>query len=225
MPPADQPTAVPATLEGTVVSIEKSGEIVISAHVPPSKEAKELPQDTNWTVTIGSDTTIRVTGEAKPEYLKAGLMVQFTATIDPAEAKEKTIELKDKIQELKIVPPPARGRASTSAHKAAKKSEGQGAAAQSAGPQEVTGHLGPLHEHKWSVRFGSKTLQFELADDAKIHVEMTGALARRLISAGDKITVQGQVIRNKPGPCWATDVQVTLSHPLTAPKKGKRSTK
>ena len=106
MPPADQPTAMPAKLEGTVVSVnEKSGEIVISAHVPPSKEAKETPQDTNWTVTTVSDATIRVVGDAKPDYLKAGQMVQFTATIDQAEAKEKTVEIKDKIQEIKIITP------------------------------------------------------------------------------------------------------------------------
>ncbi len=222
MPPADQPTTMPAKLEGTVVSVnEKSGEIVISAHVPPPKEAKETPQDTNWTVTTGSDATIRVVGDAKPDYLRAGQTVQFTAKIDEAEAKEKTVEIKDKIQEIKIITPIRPTRGTAPAHK--KKSEDEGAASTPAEPQAMVGLLGRLHEHKWPVRAAGKTLQIQLADDVKIHVDLTGPSARRLISAGDKIAVDGQIIRNKPGPCWASNVEVTLAHPLTATKKGKRA--
>ena len=57
---------------------------------------------------------------------------------------------------------------------------------------------GGFIEHKWPVRAAGKTLQIQLADNVKIHVDLTGPSARRLISAGDKIAVNGQIIRNKP---------------------------
>ncbi len=223
-PAADKLTAMPAKLEGTVVSVnEKSSEIVISAHVPPPKDAKDAPEDTKWTVTMVANATIRVVGDAKPDYLKAGYTVQFTAKIDEAEAGEKTVEIKDKIQELKIITPTRPARGTAPAHKKTGKSEGEGAASKPAEPQAMVGVLGRLHEHKWPVRVGGKMLQIQLADDVKIHVELTGPSARRLISAGDTIAVEGQIIRNNPGPCWASDVQVTLARPLTGPKKGKRA--
>jgi hypothetical protein len=207
-------------LEGTVVSVA-AGEIVISGHLPAGKDGKETPEDTNWTVET-PQTTIRVSGDAKPDYLKAGQTVQFTATIEEGEATEKTVEIKDKIQELTIVTPPAHAaRGTTPAHKTPKKSDSEGAASTPAGPQAVVGRLAAIHEHKWPVRFGNKTLQIQLADDVKIHVDMTGPSVRRLISPGDKISVEGQMIRNKPGRCQASDIHVTLSHPLTG-AKGKR---
>ena len=75
-----------------------------------------------------------------------------------------------------------------------------------------------MHEHKWPVRVGGKTLQIQLADNVKIHVDVTGSLARPLIAPGDKIVVEGEMIRNKPGSCRANDIHVTLSHPLTSVK-------
>ena len=61
MPPADQPTAVPATLEGTVVSSEKSGEIVISAHVPPRRKPKSCPR-----TRIGRSPSVRIRQSESP---------------------------------------------------------------------------------------------------------------------------------------------------------------
>jgi hypothetical protein len=217
-PPPDQPTTLPANLEGTVVEI-KSGEIVISAHLPAEKDAKEKPEDTVWTVTTPPKISIRVVGEAKPDYLKPGLTVQFTATVEEGEAGEKTVDVKEKIKELTIINP-ARGasRGTTPARKPAKKADGEGPAPKGPEPLPVVGRLGPMHEHKWPVRVGAKTLQIQLADHAKIHVDMTGPPARHLIGPGDKIVVEGQMIRNHPGPCMATGIHVTLSHPLTGPK-------
>jgi hypothetical protein len=215
-PRPDQPTLLPAKLEGTVTRVA-SGELEISAHAP-SKDAKDTPQDTPWTVGTTSTTTFRVTGEAKPDYLRPGYTVEFTATIDPAQEKEKTIVVQDKIAELKLVTPT---RGTPAGHKASKKSEGE--AATTAGPQDVVGRLGQFKEHKWTVLYRNKKLQIQLADDVKISVDMTGPTARHLISPGDEIVVDGQIIRNRPGPCQANDIQVKLAHPLTAPKKAKRS--
>ena len=198
--PADQPTAMPATLEGTVVSVnEKSGEIVISAHVPPPKEAKETPQDTNWTVTIGFGYDDPSRWRRQAGLPEGGANGAIHGQDRPRRKRRKR-RSKSKTRYK-------RSRSSRrSSHpcvyvrsQGPKKSEDEGAASTPAEPQEVVGHLGPLHEHKWPVRAGTKTLQIQLADDVKIHVDITGPLARRLISAGDKIAVHGQIIRNKPG--------------------------
>ena len=65
----------------------------------------------------------------------------------------------------------------------------------------MVGLLGRLHEHKWPVRAaGEAPANPTGRQHVKIHVDLTGLSARRLISAGDKIAVDGQIIRNKPGP-------------------------
>ena len=104
-------------------------------------------------------------------------MVQFTAKIE-AEAGEKTIEIKDKVRELKDHHSCRPTRGLTPAHKTAKKPQGEGAESKVSDSQEVVGRLGQIHEHKWPVRFSGKTLLIQLADDAKITVEMTGTSVR-----------------------------------------------
>ena len=77
----------------------------------------------------------------------------------------------------------------------------------------LTGRLDKFHDHKWSVHVAGKTMQIELAHDAKIKVALSNG---KLISVGDKVSVQGKMVHGKSGKCLADELKVTLVKPLTA---------
>ncbi len=210
---AKQPTAESVTIQGTIQSIT-TAQIEVLCDAPAKKgkdQNKNAPQGT-WTVSTPHDLPIRVTGEAKPDYLRPGLMVQFTAKADGREVKEP-------IRELSIVT--AATAHAASAGQPANKHAGPDEPA-AAKPAKLTGRLGHFHDNHWPVHVGDKTLLVELADDVKIKITLAG---RRLIGAGDKIVVHGEMIHGKPGACVASDVQVTLAKPLHGPKDRQKPTK
>ena len=77
----------------------------------------------------------------------------------------------------------------------------------------LTGRLDMFRDHKWSVHVAGKAMQIELANDAKIKVALSNG---KLISVGDKVSVQGKMVHGKSGKCLADELKITLVKPLTA---------
>jgi hypothetical protein len=165
---------------------------------------KKTPHGT-WSVVVPHDIPIQVTGEATPDYLHPGLMVQFTVQGEGQGAAET-------VHQLSIV--------TAASHKPANKGSTVSKPAAflaSAPPKQeagrtIIGELGHLHDNQWSVIADGKTWHVALAADVQIKVAFTGS---RFVSPGDKVVVQGEMIHGQPGTCTATGVQVTLAKPLT----------
>ena len=203
------PTVEPVSFQGVVQSATAT-QIEVLVDKPTDDDNggknKKAPHG-KWSVLVPPDTPIQVKGEATPDYLHAGLMVQFTV---PQDAKEVTVT----VHELTIVTAASRKYANKTSAASKPPVHAGGDAPASKAKSEgrtVVGQLGHLHDDKWSVITDSKTWHVELADDVKIKVAFTGS---HFIKHGDKISVQGQMVHGKPGTCTASNIQVTLAEPL-----------
>ena len=175
------------SIEGTITSEASSGILVAANGKGGSK---------SWTVVRGPMTRIHVTGTAKPEFLHAGLVVQFEAPLDTHNAGT------EKIRQLRVVSPSP--------------DNPQGIVPGTGLNSKVTGQLKAVHGSTLVLHAGTKTAEVELADEPTIDIAVAdGTLA----SPGDKISVKGKAIHGK-GICQADDVKITLALPLTGtPKK------
>ncbi len=214
----------PAYLEGTITSVT-ANQIVMTT----KNDSK------TWTVYSEPETMARVTGQAKADFLKPGLIVKFEAELDGQNgAKDKISELSiltlSKENPLGVFPPgstPHGAAGSASGGKPSSKpseSHGFGATAEStfgaSQMSKVVGQITAVHDEKLTVHAGTKTVRGEFAADPQIHVTLHVALSDpKFISAGDRISVHGTKVQGKPGICEADDVKITLAKPLTGPKK------
>ena len=207
------PTAEPVSLHGTVKSISAT-HIEVTVDEPKDADKKKaknkkMPHGT-WSVILDHDTPIQVTGEATPDYLHHGLLVQLSVA-----GKERELGTAEMVHEMTIV--------TAALHKPVAKSPTSSKPVDNASleplKQEsgrtIIGQLGHYKDNQWSVISEGKTRHIELADDAKIKVAFTGS---KFVSPGDKIVVQGEMVHGKPGTCTANSVQVTLAIPLTGSK-------
>jgi hypothetical protein len=214
------PTAEPVSFQGVVQSAT-AAQIEVLVDKPTdddnSGKNKKAPHG-KWSVLVPPDTPIQVKGEATPDYLHAGLMVQFTVAQD---GKEGTAT----VHELTIMTAAARKYAhkNSTASKPPVHAGGDSPASKAKSEvRTVVGQLGHLHDDKWSVITDSKTWHIELADDVKIKVAFTGS---HFVKHGDKISVQGEMVHGKPGTCTASDIQVTLAEPLKGAKSAEKQHK
>ena len=213
-PPPKPPQLVPVTLDGIIESATPD-EIVMVVNAP-SKDKKKKPDKNaprgKWIVAFQTTTKLTVTGEAKPDYLRTGQMVQFTGSVEGK-------EVKDEVKELHVISIHAGSHSSPASKPAAKLADAAAPAPEGA-PDKISGRLDKFLEkdNKWSVHVGGKSVLFRLADSVKIKVTLSNG---KRIRAGDTVTVQGKMVKGKQGSCVADDVKVTLAAPLTGPKKTK----
>ncbi len=213
---SSEPTGESVTLSGVIQRATATQiEVLVD---PPAKDdqkhkSKSAPHGT-WTAATPRGTTFHVKGEATPDYLRSGLLVQLNAKVEGREIKEP-------VHEMTIISkahPTA--HAPSSGTKSAGKGNGAKAAQLGSEPSKIVGQLGHTQGNKWLVHVGDKSYQIELADDLAIKVALSN---RHVISAGDKIVIHGKAIHGKPGACIADDVEVTLAHPLSGKSKPKSS--
>jgi len=211
----------PAYLVGTITSVT-ANQIVMTTN-----------DSKTWTVYSVPDATAVVTGKAKPDFLKPGLIVKFTAELDNQNAT------KDKVREMSIVPlskenpvgvfPPdwaPQGAPGTGGKPASKSSESDAfaAAAESkfgaSQKSKVVGRITSVHGDRLTLHAGTKTVRCDLTADPQIHITLHVSLSDpKFISAGDGVSVRGTKVQGKPGVCNADDVKITLAKPLTGRKK------
>jgi hypothetical protein len=214
---AKEPTEESVTLSGVIQHVtSKQIEILVD---PPAKEDSKHKKNKNtphgtWTATTPRGTKFQVKGEATPDYLRSGLLVQVSAKVEGREIKEP-------VHELTIV---SKAYGTAHAHSSgtapAGKANGSNAATLGSESSKIVGQLGRTQENKWLMHVREKTYRLELADDLTIKVALSNS---HLIGAGDKIVIHGEAIQGKPGACVADDVEVTLARPLSAKSKPKAS--
>jgi hypothetical protein len=211
-----EPSGQSVTLSGVVQRVTPTE---IEVLVDPPAKGERTPKNKNaphgtWTATTPRGTKFRVEGEATPDYLRSGLLVQVSAKVEGREIKEP-------LHQLTII---SKGRATAHApaspSKPAGKGNGSSPATLGSESSQIVGQLGRTQKNEWLLHVGEKSYRIQLADDLTIKVALSNG---HLISAGDKIVVHGEAIQGKPSTCIADDVQATLTHPLSAKGKPKAS--
>jgi hypothetical protein len=211
-----EPTEESVTLKGVIQRVTP-GQIEVLVDSPAKADQKAKNKNAPhgiWAASTPRSTEFQVEGEATPNYLRSGLLVQFSAKVEGREIKEP-------IHELTII---SRARGTThvasAESKPVSKDNGPNATPLGSESSKIVGQLGHTQGNKWLVHVGDKSYRIELADDLAIKVALSN---RHVISAGDKIVIHGKAIHGKPGACIADDVEVTLAHPLSGKSKPKSS--
>jgi hypothetical protein len=187
-----------------------------------------------WLVTLLPVTKILVSGTAKLDYLKAGLIIEFKADFDGKNVKDKVGDLTivtlspekslgaypegggpaaAKAAAEKLTPEKRGTKPAKSADAAEKKDPADAADAKR---YQFVGKIKGVKENHLSVDAGNKKVQIDLADDAKISVAVTDLA---FAVQGDEISVKGKDYRGTSGACLADDVKITMAKPLSNPKK------
>lgn len=181
-----------------------------------------------WRVAVPVGAKISVTGTATADFLRSGLFVEFQAELNDRG------EIQGKIGELTIVTPskerpiglfPA-GTAAGGGQDGFGAGMGKGEKAPgartgkkrgvAAGAYRIVGRLTVGRGGKLSVQTGRGTARFELTEEPKINVD----LADYTVAAkGDKVSIKGVMMQNRPGLARANKVEIELAEPLTGAKK------
>lgn len=211
---SQEPKLDSLSVDGTIERVS-GGQFTVSGGASP-------PQGT--VVILQPGATLTVTGTASIEFLRPGLTVQFKAQYDGHDATEKVGELAiispSKEQPLSILPiaaaAPVRGVApAPSAAKPVK-----AAAADKSTPQlcNFTVRITSVQGNVIMAQGGGKPTRIELTEYPKIGVSVSDPA---YASVGDRISAHGKSVQGKPGVCMADKVQVTMTSPLSGPKKSK----
>lgn len=192
-----------------------------------------------WMVVTSPQTRIELSGTATADFLAAGMYVRFTAEID------KQGNVKDKVSQLTIFSPSrqsppgiqpagAAGEAGAGGEQeklgaAPGRAEGgkrhakPGGGVQ-AGAYAVAGQIAGVQNGVFSVAAPGATLTIEVAEDAKIDLQVADL---RFARQGDKISVQGKMVPGKPGLVQALYVKIEAAAPFSDPraKSGKPAPK
>jgi hypothetical protein len=190
-----------------------------------------------WLVTLLPVTKILVSGTAKLDYLKAGLIIEFKADFDGKNVKDKVGDLTivtlspekslgaypegggaaaDKAAPEKPAPGKRGGKPTKSDAAPAQKDKDPADAAEGAKRYQFVGKIKGVKENHLLVDAGNKKVQIDLTDDAKIAVAVTDLA---LAVQGDEISVKGRDYKGTSGACVADDVKITMVKPLSNPKK------
>jgi RNase P/RNase MRP subunit p29 len=193
-----------------------------------------------WVIMIPRQAKIEVTGTATADFLRPGLYVRFTAEVD----KHGTV--KEKVAQLSIFTPSREtppglfspeaggagvggggfegfgpgpgggvGKPPVGIGKPLGKIPGKAAPAATAKAYTVAGQVTAARNNKLTVNAGTASVKFEVTDDATIDVKMADySLARK----GDKVSVQGRMMKGRPGMGEATSVKIELVSPLSGGK-------
>jgi len=195
-----------------------------------------------WAIVIPRQAKIELTGTATADFLRPGLYVRFTAEVDKhGTAKEKVAQLSIFTPSRETPPglfsPEAGGAAAGGAFdgfgpgvgkppvgigkppvgigKAPGKTSGKAAPVETAKAYTVAGQITAARNNKLTVNAGTASIKFEVTDDAAIDVKVADySLARK----GDKVSVQGKMMKGRPGMGEAASVKIELASPLSGGK-------
>lgn len=216
-----QPVIVPGDLKGTIEGI-MPGVLVV-------RDTQNMP----WQVAV-QGAKVEVTGTATADFLKTGMTVELTGTVDGH------LAVKEKVSEMKIVTPshdnpsglfPAAGAEESSvapdngkASKSTKRPSGTKTAKQGAvtpGKYRIVGKLVVERGEKLTVQTGRNKVSLQLAENPKIDVAMSDLY---VAAKGDRISAKGmqtvKMVKGQPvGQFKAAEVKVELAEPVEGIKK------
>ena len=164
-------------------------------------------------------------GEATPAFVQAGMLVQFSASLD------KKGEAQEKINQLKVVSPKngiqvglqaeggfAGGELFASGDDDGKKKKKSRSA--ESGQYQVTGTVRSIKDGKMYVAAGA-VVKAELAENCQVSLEVSDI---RLAREGDNVEADGWRYPNQATQMYANRVNITAEKPLGVDEKKRRPT-
>jgi len=158
----------------------------------------------NWMIWLQPQTKLITVGEAKAEFLYAGLFVQFKAELDRHRNVTRSIE------ELTVITPSQEKTPGIYPLEDAK-ADSPGRKTSAAGPCMIIGRISALRNDKLQIQVPQGTQLCQLSENAKIRLEVADySMARK----GDKISVMGLKMRGAAGQVQAVQVKIELAETL-----------
>ncbi len=180
-----------------------------------------------WVVNIERNAQrLGYVGTADAQWLRAGMFVEFNATVN---AKgETTIPVK----QANIITPTKENPAGVSGDSGGKSEDFFGVKEESEKPKEVTmkvravGQITGVKDGVAAVNCGNGTVLAAFDPEARISIDLPGAAGLQLARVGDKIEFVGWYVQNNKGQAWASSVHVSGSEVYTGkspmkPVKGR----
>jgi hypothetical protein len=168
-------------------------------------------------------TKISVEGTAEPSFLRPGVNVRFSGTIN-----DKGV-LRQRVDKLEIYTP--KGKASSGLFADGAGEDAKPAKKFAAGAYEIRGRVSSLKDNHLIVAAGGKKIVGDIAPDVDINARLEDLTH---VQPGDKIKVTGYYYERdqpdlriqRPGGASALEVVVTLANPLSiASKRAGKSAK
>lgn len=160
-------------------------------------------QDTPCYVKILPGTYVQVLGEAEPNFLRPGLLVQFTGTIQGRGTVAEPIE------EITIFTP--RDGYSIGVV------DEDGDSKRDDGPKKIAGQLKSIKNGKITVVAGKQTIKAELVEEPTVQIDISDY---SLAAPGDEITISGLGLdRTK---IEATGIEIQLTEKLRGMDQRKK---
>jgi len=205
-----------------------------------------------WLVRLTRETTVQVTGEAKADVVTVGSFVSFVADVD-----KRRSQVQEKVDKLTLfTPSPERqfgafpdqgglGADAGSGPFGADPFGGKPRVAQQpradkdTGPPverfEITGRISGIKKNGKIFVYAPNTyfkpaVEFELAEDPEIQLDLSGLTMYTLAKPGDKVQARGRQVGQNM--VQATDLTIELAEPYTTvqpkkkpPRKATRSSR
>jgi hypothetical protein len=173
--------------------------------IGPNKIQMVTQSNGTWMIFLQPTTIVTTVGQAKLEYLHAGLYVEFRAELDQRRQVMNTINELTVISQSGDKQPGIYLDGAEKANLHTSKNMG-------AGPCTVIGRVSVVHNNNLQVQAGHVSLSCELAENARVHLEISDlSMARK----GDRISVTGMKNRGLAGQVQAKEVKVDLAETLT----------
>lgn len=195
------------TMTGKFVGLVPGQAVVLNI-----KDSTEHPY---WVLVQPPTSKLGITGTALPEFLKAGLLVSFTADVDDKGVVDQPVK------ELQIVSP--------------SETTTPGLFREDRDNKESTrfyvrATIRTNKEGVLTMSAGGKQVQATLASDAKIKVESTDP---KIAQEGDEIKLTGRMVEEfrsegnqiKPGKIFGEKIDIVLAQPLDKDAGKKRPSK
>lgn len=198
--------------------IRGTGEIL---NIRPGLLQLQAADGEKWLLKLEAPPTrVQVRGTAEPSWLRPGMLVRFSTTLDNQGNSETPIE------QLYVFTPRPEYRIGVFAEvaftsdeppadepKRLRRKRGE----RSAGPFLVAGRLASLKEGNIRVNAGRRAIQAKLADNAKIEVDVLGDYS--MVRRGDHVDFKGRFY--KKGEAVANELTFTTAKAFSGEPQGK----
>lgn len=175
----------------------------------------------DWILEFNAGTTIRVTGDAEPEWLRPGSYVKFTGDIDKKGSVQKDID------EIEIITAGDKGSLGLFTP-AEGDTPGKVVRNAVSGTYVIKGRLTKNQDGRILVLAGSRQVTGRLGEELAVKLNVDD---HTLAQAGDTVKVKAWYFEktrpvsafNQPGRAIAEEVTITLARPLAYTGKKARS--
>ena len=179
-----------------------------------------------WLLAVAEDAEeVVLRGTATADWLRPGMAVQFQGNFFKNKSGQPQGEARQPVGELKVFTPREDSKMGIKEQSKRGSFLSSGSASDSAletAPFSVSGVLTKYRGNRITVVVGKTQIRAKLADDVEIQVDLTDP---RLASAGDEIEFEGWHYVGQENQVYATNVWITLAHPLGEAGAGQAAKK